>query len=173
MNKKLMLTAAVVLTAVVTFARPHGGGPMGGGPRPGPAPAFHHRGPMPGGPHHGGSFWGRGGRNFWSGLAGGIVGAAAYNAMVTPRTYYYNTGYVRPAPVVVAPQPTTVYTTPSPVVYTQPTTVTVPTTTYVTQPVTVTPNVYRRWVPGRYEYQTINGVTTRIFIPGHYEAVAY
>lgn len=175
MNKKLVLTTAAVLTATVTFARPPHGGPMGGGPRPGPAPAFHNRGPMPGpGPHHGGSFWGRGGRNFWGGVVGGIVGSAAYNAMVTPRTYYYNTGYSRPAPVVVTPPP--VYTVPAPVpapvVYTQP--VTVPTTTYVTtQPVTTTSNVYRRWVPGRYEYQTVNGVTTRIFIPGHYESVAY
>lgn len=159
--------AAVVLTAAVSFARPPHGGPMGGGSRPGPGPAMHNRGPMPGpGPRHSGSFWGRGGRNFWGGVVGGIVGTAAYNAMVTPRTYYYNTGYCSPTPVVVTSQP--VYTTPAPVVYTHPAT-----TTYVTQPVTTTPNVYRQWVPGRYEYQTVNGVTTRIFIPGHYESVAY
>lgn len=169
MNKKIVLAAVAVLATAVVFARPpHGGPHPGGWGRPGPAPMFH-GGPRPG-PHHG-SFWGRGGRNFWGGVVGGAIGAAAFNAMVTPRTHYYNSGYYSPAPVVVAPAP--VYSTPTTVTYTQP--VTVPTTTYVSQPVVVTPapNVYRQWVPGRYEYQTINGVTSRIYIPGHYESTAY
>ena len=170
MNKKVIL--AITATAIVTviWARPPQGGHMHGGPRPGPAPAF--RGGFHQRPHHDGSFWGKGGRNFISGMVGGMIGSAAYNAMVTPRTHYYNTGYVRPAPVVVTPQPTVVYTTPTPVAYTQSVTV-VPTTTYTTQPVTIAPRVYRTWVPGRYETQSYNGVTTRVFIPGHYESVTY
>ncbi len=131
MNKKIITVAAVAVLAVGTaFAGPK---PPPGGGRPGghrPPPAHHH-----GGHHSGGSAWGRGGRNFWPGFLGGLVGAS----LVRPAP--------PPPPVVVAPAPVVV----SP--------------TYVTQKVWVegryidqvqaNGTVIRVWQPGHYEYTQV------------------
>ncbi len=82
-NKKLILLATAVILATGTcFARPaHGGRPAPRrvphhqiarpAPPPRPMPRPHHGG----GRHHNDSFWGRGGRNFWPGFIGGLVGS--------------------------------------------------------------------------------------------------
>ena len=145
MNKKVILTFGMVLAAGALFARPHGGfgGPRGGfgGPRPAPMMHHHHH-------HHHGGFWGRGGRNFWPGFVGGVVGGVIADAVI--------------GPTVVAP---TVVTTP---VVTTP----VVTTPVVTTPV-VTTSVYtpqQVWVPGGYVDQIQpNGTVVRVWQPGHYE----
>ena len=117
-------------------------------PGPGPRPGGHHWAPPPPPRHHAphGGHWGHDGRNFWPGFVGGIAAGAAWNAMVTPRTYYYNSSVVAPAvvagPTVVAP-------------------------TYVAQPVAVTQRV---WIPGRFVEQVcVNGAVVRVWQPGHYE----
>lgn len=134
----------------------HGPGRGPGGPgRPGghgfgrgPAPMMHHRPPAfhhPPAYHHHHSHWGRGGRNFWPGFVGGVVGGLVYDA-------------VAPAPVIVTPP--TVVTTP---VVTTP----VVTTPVVTTPVATTQSV---WVNGCYVDQVqANGVVVRVWQPGHYE----
>lgn len=145
MKKAMVLAAAAVMCVGTCMARPHGGpggGPRGGGPRPvmGPGPGGHHGG----GHHHHGGGWGRGGRNFWPGFVGGVVGGALYDAVVGPTVV---------APTVVAPAPVVV--TPAPVVVTPPT------------PVYTTQNV---WVEGRYVDQVgANGAVIRVWQPGHYE----
>ena len=104
------------------------------GPRPAP---FHHH-------HHG--YWGHGGRHFWPGFVGGVVGGALYNAVAAPT-------------VVATP---TVVTTPA--VVTTPTVVTTPS---VVTPVPTTQSV---WVEGRYVDQVqYNGTVVRVWQPGHYE----
>lgn len=144
MNRKMKKIAAIAVVAVlgagVCHARPHGGGHRHGGPRPAPVvhrsappPAHHH--------HHGHSSWGHGGRNFWPGFVGGVVGGLLVDSVVTP------------PPVVVAP---------APVVVTPPV---VATPTYVTQNVwvegryidQVQPNgiVVRVWQPGHYEQRQV------------------
>ena len=93
MNKKLIVAVGTAVLAIGAFAGPHGfhGGHGGfrGGPRPG---GFHH-GPRPvmhhgfhHGPHHYHSGWGRGGRHFWPGFVGGVVGGLVYNS-IRPVTY--------------------------------------------------------------------------------------
>ncbi len=146
MNKKTLLVVAVatVLGAGTCFARPGPGGGRPGGHRP--PPARHHGGGHHGGGHHhrGGSFWGRGGRNFLPGFIGGVVGGA----LIGNRTTYVNT-----SPVVVTPAPVVV--SPAPVVVPAPT------------PVYTTQNV---WVEGRYIDQVQpNGTVIRVWQPGHYE----
>ena len=144
MNKKT--TAIVAISAVMcagsVFARGPGG-PHGGFGR-GPAPVVHH--------HHGGGVWGHGGRNFWPGFVGGVVGGVLSGGIhrpPPPPRYYYSTPVVTPAPVVV----TTPVVTPAPVV--------------VTTPVYQTQNV---WVEGRYVDQAQpNGTVVRVWQPGHYE----
>ena len=146
MNKKLIVAVGVAALAIGAFAGPHGfrGGPGGfrGGPRPG---GFHH-GPRPvmhhgfhHGPHHYHS-WGRGGRHFWPGFVGGVVGGLVYNS-------------IRPVTYVTTP---TIVTTP-----------TVVTTPVVTAPAATVQNV---WVEGRYVDQVqANGTVIRVWQPGHYE----
>ena len=147
MNKKMTMVVALaaVMSCGVCLARPHGGPGGFGGPRP----AMHHGGgfghrppPPPPRHHHGhhGSAWGRGGRNFWPGFVGGIIGGVVADAVVSP------------APVVVH---TPVVTTP------------VVTTPVVTTPAYVTQRV---WVDGRYVNQVQpNGTVIRVWEPGHYE----
>lgn len=146
MNKamKLMMVVGAVLCTSVCMARPHGG-PVGHG-GPGRGPVMHHGGgfghrPLP--PpvhHHHHSSWGHGGRNFWPGFVGGVVGGLVYDA-------------ITPAPVVVTTP--TVYTTP------------VVTTPVVAAPAVTTQNV---WVEGRYVDQVqANGTVIRVWQPGHYE----
>lgn len=145
MNKKAIAMAVALVASLGVFAAPHGG-PRGGhgghghhGGR-GPAPVMHHHG----GHHHGGT-WGHGGRNFWPGFVGGVVGGMVYDA-------------ITPSPKVVVTTP--VVTTP---VVTTP----VVTTPVVTAPVATVQNV---WVEGRYVDQVQpNGVVIRVWQPGHYE----
>ena len=138
---KTKMTMIVALGAVLCVGTSFARGPGGpGGFRGGhggfrPAPIHHH--------HHGGSFWGRGGSNFWPGFVGGVVGASI----------------VRPA----------VYTTPvvTPVVTTPVITTPVITAPIVSTPVVTTQNV---WVEGRYIDQVqANGTIVRVWQPGHYE----
>ncbi len=157
MNKKHTVAVAVatILCAGVCMARP--GGPGGPGPGPGgrPAPGMRggpggggHRPPPAPRHHHGDSFWGRGGRNFWPGFVGGFVGGAVASAIVEP------------APVVVT----------TPAVVATPTVVTQP--VVVQQPVVVAPvtQVQNVWVEGRYVDQVqANGAVIRVWQPGHYE----
>lgn len=145
-TKMFVLVGAAVLS-VSAFARP--GGPRIHRPAPRPVVVHHH--------HSGGSFWGRGGRNFWpgfvGGVVGGIVGGVAVDTVVAPRTTIVTT------PTVVTPAPVVV--TPAPVVTVAPTVVAAP------APVTTIQNV---WVEGRYVDQIQpNGSTVRIWQPGHYE----
>lgn len=149
--KKIMLIAAVMTATVVASAGPHGGGPGRGpggpgGPggfRPGPGLAPHHR------PNDG--FWGRGGRNFWPGFVGGVVGGVVSRAIVDPAPVVVTTPTVVATPVVATPVVT------APVVV-QPT---------VVAPVTQVQNV---WVEGRYVDQVQpNGAVIRTWQPGHYE----
>ena len=141
MNKavKMTMVLGAVLCASVCMARPHGGP----GPRRGHGPVmrggFGHR-PPPMHHHHHHSSWGRGGRNFWPGFVGGVVGGLVYDVV-----------------------------TPAPVVVTTPTVVTTPivTTPVVAAPVVTTQSV---WVEGRYVDQVqSNGTVVRVWQPGHYE----
>ena len=91
--------------------------------------------------HHHHSFWGRGGRHFWPGFVGGVVGGVLYDTVVTP------------APVVVT-TPTVVTTTP--VVATTVSTVQNVWVEgrYVDQ-VQANGTVVRVWQPGHYEQRTV------------------
>ena len=151
MNKKLIVAVGTAVLAIGAFAGPHGfhGGHGGfrGGPRPG---GFHH-GPRPvmhhgfhRGPHHYHS-WGRGGRHFWPGFAGGVIGGVVGGVIYDSL------------------RPTTYVTTPT--IVTTPTVVT--TTPVVTAPAATVQNV---WVEGRYVDQVqANGTVIRVWQPGHYE----
>ncbi len=143
---KKMMILLVAAASVCAWAGPHHGGPgsfrgMPGGFRGGHyhPPAFHH-GPAPHHHHHG--YWGSGGRYFWPGFVGGVVGGLAYNSLA------YRSPVVVTTPTVVAP--TVVTTTPA-----------------VVAPVTQVQSV---WVEGRYVDQVqANGVVVRTWQPGHYE----
>ena len=142
MNKKVILTVGLAVFAASLFAGPHGGGRGPGGRHHGVhhfAPRHHQ--------HHHHSAWGRGGRHFWPGFAGGVVGG------IVGRTLVQN--YVTTPTVVTTPP---VVTTP----------------TVVTTPVVVTPQpvttVSSVWVEGRYVDQVqANGTVVRVWQPGHYE----
>ena len=150
MNKKLIVAVGTAVLAIGAFAGPHGfrGGPGGfrGGPRPGgfhhgPRPVMHHGG-FHHGPHHYHS-WGRGGRHFWPGFAGGVIGGVVGGVI-------YDS--LRPTTYVTTP---TIVTTP-----------TVVTTPVVTAPAATVQNV---WVEGRYVDQVqANGTVIRVWQPGHY-----
>lgn len=152
---KMKMTMAVALVAamcgLVCEARPSGGAPRpsGGAPRPGavasrpvaprpaaPRPRVQHR-PAPAPAHHhhsSGSFWGHGGKNFWPGFVGGVIGGVLVDA-------------VTPSPVVVAPAPVVV----TPTVTTQNVWVE---GRYIDQ---VQPNgtIIRVWQPGHYETRQV------------------
>ena len=126
--KVLVLVGAALLSAGV-FARPYGGW------HPGPAPMHVHH-------HHHGGYWGRGGRHFWPGFVGGVIGGAIIGSALSQ-------------PTVVVQQPAVVT---QPVVVQQP---------VVAAPVTQVQNV---WVEGRYIDQVQpNGTVVRTWSPGHYE----
>ena len=147
-NKKMKRAAIIAAAAAMCFgtclARPHGG-PRGGfgGPRPMMRGGFgggHHH-------HHHHSYWGRGGRGFWPGFVGGVVGGFVADAIVSPT-------YVAPAAPVIVNNPAPIVVNPAPVVIN-----TAP--TYTTQSV---------WVEGRYVDQVqANGTVVRVWQPGHYE----
>ena len=165
--KKILVLAAVAAMGVGTCqARPHGGpGRHGGGPRPAPVVHRVHGGHYGGHGYHHGGVWGRGGRNFWPGLVGGIIGGALLPPplLVPPvpvPVVVHRPVVAAPAPVVVQPAPVVVQ---QPVVQQQPVVVQQQTTTQV-------------WVEGRYVDQVqANGTVVRIWQPGHYElrTVAY
>ena len=151
MNKKLILAFGALLAAGTLLAGPHGGfgghrggfgGPRGGFSRPAPmmhhrpAPIMHHR-PAPIMHHHHHSGWGRGGRHFWPGFVGGVVGGVLTDAIIGPTVV---TAPVVTTPVVATP----VYTTQQ---------VWIP-GTYVDQ---LQPNgtVVRIWQPGHYETRQV------------------
>lgn len=143
--KKLTLLITICL-ATFCFGRHHHGGYRGfhGGRYHHHVRHFHH------GHHYHGSWWGRGGRNFWPGFVGGVVGGVVLNNMYTPRTTVVTT------PIVTTP---TVVTTTQPVIQ--------------TAPVVVNQPVYQQiWVEGKYIDQVQpNGTTIRVWQPGHYETV--
>ena len=146
MNKKLGLAFGAILAAGTLMARPGFGGPRGGfghhgGFSRGPAPMMHHRPAPMHHYHHGG--WGHGGRHFWPGFVGGVVGGVLTDAIIGPR--------VITTPVVAAPVVTTAPVVATPVYTTQQ--VWVP-GTYVDQ---LQPNgtVVRVWQPGHYESRQI------------------
>ena len=139
--KKILIVVGVAALSLGAFARPHGGHCF----RTGPGPRFH--APMHHHYHHHGGFWGRGGRNFWPGFVGGVVGGVLYDAIVPPRPIVTST-VVTPAPTVVVQQPV------------------------VTTPVVAAPvqQVQSVWVEGRYVDQVqANGTIVRVWQPGHYE----
>lgn len=144
MNKtKYMLVIVAVFAVAGAFAKPHHRG-FNRGFGHGPHPVRH---------HHSHSTWGRGGRNFWPGFVGGVVGGIVSRRVVAP------------APTVVVSTPTVV-TTPTIVT---PTVVapTVVAPTVVTTPVTTTQQV---WVEGCYINQLQpNGTYIKVWQPGHYE----
>ncbi len=141
--KKMMILVGAIAASFCVMAGPHGG--PGGGPRGGGPGMGHHPAPGGGGHHH--DAWGKGGRNFWPGFVGGIVGGAISRAVIPP-----------PAPVVVS-QPAVVVT---PTVVTRPV-VTTPVVTQIAQTQQV-------WVPGAYVDQVqANGTVIRVWSPGHYE----
>ena len=144
MNKKLIVAIGMSALALGAFAGPHGH--HGGGPGFHHGPAIHHHG----GGHHHHSYWGRGGRGFWPGFVGGVVGGLVYDALT-------------PAPVVVT-APSVVA---APAVVAAPTVVAPATTVVQTAPTVQTQSV---WVEGRYVDQVQpNGTVVRIWQPGHYE----
>lgn len=154
--KKMIVMLSMAAVSACAFAGPCGrscgGAPRGcpGGWRLGPVPCHYPSGCYRPCNYDG---WGRGGRNFWPGFVGGLVGGIVANTVVSP------------TPVVVS-QPAVVA---QPVVVTQPTVITQPvvTQTVVAQPVTTTQNV---WVEGRYiDTVQANGAVVRTWQPGHYE----
>ena len=137
------------MCVVAAFARPGFGGPHGGfgGPRGfhgghRPAPMMHHR-PAPMMHHHHHSGWGHGGRHFWPGFVGGVVGGVLTDAIIGPR--------VVTTPVVTAPIVTTAPVVATPVYTTQQ--VWVP-GTYVDQ-VQVNGTIVRVWVAGHWESRQV------------------
>jgi len=146
MKLKMSVLICAAAVSACAFALPHGG-PW----RPGPAPMHVH--------HHGGH-WGRGGRNFWPGFVGGVIGGAVIGAALSQPTVVVQQPAVVTQPVVVQ-QPTVVT---QPVVVQQPV---VQQQVVVQQPVTQVQNV---WVEGRYVDQVQpNGAVVRVWSPGHYE----
>ena len=144
--KVLVLVGATLLSAGV-FARPYGGW------RPGPAPMHvHHH-------HHHGGYWGRGGRHFWPGFVGGVIGGAIIGSALSQPTVVVQQPAVVTQPVVVQ----------QPVVVSQPV---VQPPVVVQQPVVAAPvtQVQNVWVEGRYIDQVQpNGTVVRTWSPGHYE----
>ena len=162
MNKKNMkrtvaVACATILCAGACLAHPGGHGPGGPG-RPGwhrPSPPsrcarYRHHAPYR---HHGGA-WGRGGRNFWPGFVGGVIGGAVARTIVEPAPVFVTTPPVVTTPTVVT----------RPVVVQQPV---IQQTAVVASPVTQVQNV---WVEGCYVDQVqANGAVIRVWQPGHYE----
>ena len=65
--KKVLVMGCVAICAMVGVAAPrHGGHSM------------HHHAPVH---HYSHCFWGPGGRNFWPGFVGGVIGGALYGGI--------------------------------------------------------------------------------------------
>ena len=148
MNKKLIIMLGVATVMVGgAFAYPHHG--WHGGPRHcwGPRPHYYHH-------HHHGGYWGPGGRYFWPGFVGGVIGGAVASTIIDT------------SPTVVVQQPAVVT---QPVVVQQPAVVQQPVVVQQPAPVVVQ-QPQQVWVEGRYVDQVqANGSTVRIWQPGHYE----
>ena len=138
MNRKIVIALCTVgLMAGGAFAYPHHGWHGG----------YHHH-------HCHGGYWGPGGRYFWPGFVGGVIGGAVASTIVET------------SPTVVVQQPAVVT---QPVVVQQSAPVVVQQPAVVTQPVVVQ-QPQQVWVEGRYVDQVqANGSTVRIWQPGHYE----
>ena len=143
MNKKIIIAIGLATLMVGgAFARGWHCGPRH---HYAPRPVFHHH-------HHHchGGYWGPGGRYFWPGFVGGVIGGAVASTIIEPR----ETVIVQQSAPVVVQQPTVV---------TQPVVVQQPAPVVVQQPQQV-------WVEGRYVDQVqANGTTVRVWQPGHYE----
>ena len=151
MNKKLiiMLGVATVMAGGAFAHGWHGGWHCrphhGWGPRP---HYYHHH-------HYHGGYWGPGGRYFWPGFVGGVIGGAVASTVIAPRETVI---VQQPAPTVVT----------QPVVVQQPAVVQQP--VVVQQQPVVVQQPQQVWVEGRYVDQVqANGSTVRIWQPGHYE----
>ena len=149
MNKKLiiMLGVATVMAGGAFAHGWHGGWHCrphhGWGPRP---HYYHHH-------HYHGGYWGPGGRYFWPGFVGGVIGGAVASTVIDT------------SPTVVVQQPEVVT---QPVVVQQPAVVQQP--VVVQQQPVVVQQPQQVWVEGRYVDQVqANGSTVRIWQPGHYE----
>lgn len=144
--KKTTALAAALFAAFSLMAGPGGPRPGNGGPggrvpsspgrgstpmqvQPRPSPAPRHSAP----PHPKHDAWGKGGRNFWPGFVGGIIGAAVAPTPSPPATTVIVT---QPAPPPPPPGHVRVWVSGR----------------YVDE---VQPNgiVVRRWVPGHYEWR--------------------
>lgn len=128
-----------ILVSILAFGVLAAPPPPRGRPLP-LGPRIHHAPPPRPTPHHhhSHSFWGPGGSHFWPSFISGVAGGIVGNAVV------------RPTPVVVTQQPTVIVNpTPQPVII------------QAAPPKQV-------WVEGCYETQVINGVLTKVWVPGHY-----
>ncbi len=163
MNKMKIMMVVATATLMIggsAYARGHRGGSRGG---------FGGRGTTVinvgghGHGHHSRSSWGRGGRNFWPGFVGGVIGGALTDAVIGPRPYVRPRTVVVDRPVYVNPAP---IVTPAPVVVQQQVVTPAPVVVQP-QPVYTTQNV---WVEGRYVDRVQgNGAVIRVWEPGHYE----
>ena len=145
MNKKLIIMLGVAMVmAGGAFAHGWHGGPRHcWGPRP---HYYHHH-------HYHGGWWGPGGRYFWPGFVGGVIGGAVASTIIDT------------SPTVVVQQPAVVT---QPVVVQQPAVVQQP--VVVQQQPVVVQQPQQVWVEGRYVDQVqANGSTVRVWQPGHYE----
>jgi len=105
--KKLMIVACIISSGLIAFGNPGGPAPRGHAPAhavrcPAPAPCrpVPYR-PAPHSHHHGHhDFWGPGGRNFWPGFLGGVVGGAVTTAIVN-QPASQTVVVANPTPVVV------------------------------------------------------------------------
>ena len=148
MNKKLIIMLGVAtVMAGGAFARGwHGGWHCGPRHHWAPRPYYHHH-------HCHGGYWGPGGRYFWPGFVGGVIGGAVASTIIDT------------SPTVVVQQPAVVT---QPVVVQQPAVVQQP--VVVQQQPVVVQQPQQVWVEGRYVDQVqANGSTVRIWQPGHYE----
>ena len=150
--KKILLVLGLFSLVSFVEARPGPGQGPGQGPRPWqtmyhqrppsrpfPGQSFHRPSPPPPQRHHH-STWGCGGRNFWPGFVGGIIGGALYDGFVGPTVVTTPTPVVVQQPVVAQP----VYETRSVWVDGM----------YVDQ---IQPDgrVLKVWVPGHYETRKV------------------
>ncbi len=146
----------MAIATVSAFAnRIDGFGPHGPNPR-----AYIHHGHSMHHYCHGGSFWGRGGRNFLPAFAGGVVGGIIGGVVAQPT--------VVTTPVVSTPVVTTPVVT-QPVVQQQ---------VVVQQPVvgqsvyvSRAPQAVNIWIPGKYITTSTAYGTIQTWVPGHYETV--
>ena len=98
MNKKLIIMLGVAtVMAGGAFAYPHHGWHCGPHHGWGPRPHYYHH-------HYHGGYWGPGGRYFWPGFVGGVIGGAVASTIIdTSPTVVVQQPAVVTQPAVVAP----------------------------------------------------------------------